>query len=626
MRVVKLVIKNFRGIKSADILLPTHGVLIGDNNVGKTTILEALDLVLGPDRLNRTSVIDEHDFYDGEYIKKSQSEELIDGEQKDKETPDSEKPKIEIEATIIDLTDEQKGWFMDYIDFLNSNDNTIYEYSENHDSSITDQENMFEAIRVTFEGWYDDEIDDFEAKTYFTRSLEEDVKPTLFTRKHKQVCGFLYLRSIRTGNRALSLERGSLLDIILRLYNVRPQMWEEIINRLDEVSIFEKGDDKGISGILESISASFDRYAPKEWSIDPHLKISKLTREHLKQVIIAFITTGGGKHSAPFYSQGAGTINMIVLAMLSKIASEKKNVIFAMEEPETAIPPYVQRRIVYQIRKLAPQSLFTSHSPYILEEFTTKETVLLNSKEKEIVLSNREGKEEVLLNRQEKGIVLLDRQKNGILSRKEIVVPVGIKMKKYQRNFRTLFCEGLLSSRVLIVEGLSDAMVLPEIIRHLADSQPDKYHPLELMGICVIDANGEGDIPALAQFYKDIGKEVIVVCDKQEKDNELKIKEYTDLFLMHDEKGIEDLVINGATDEALERYDNKFDWSSYTGKHIDEKDIKKKLKQLFCNNKGERFLLNLLLLQCKEYEIPEWLAKVVGDIMEKYAEDLITSH
>ena len=52
----------------ATVLLPRHAVLIGDNNTGKTTLLEALDLVLGPDRLNRQPPIDEHDFFRGNYL------------------------------------------------------------------------------------------------------------------------------------------------------------------------------------------------------------------------------------------------------------------------------------------------------------------------------------------------------------------------------------------------------------------------------------------------------------------------------------------------------------------------------------------------------------------------------
>ena len=48
--VSRLQIQNFRGIANATLLFPNHAVLVGDNNVGKSTIFEALDLVLGPDR------------------------------------------------------------------------------------------------------------------------------------------------------------------------------------------------------------------------------------------------------------------------------------------------------------------------------------------------------------------------------------------------------------------------------------------------------------------------------------------------------------------------------------------------------------------------------------------------
>lgn len=239
-----------------------------------------------------------------------------------------------------------------------------------------DAATITEALRVTFLGWYDPEEDDFEGKTYFTRSLTEDDRPELFSRKHKQVCGFLYLRSLRTGSRALSLERGSLLDIILRLKEVRPQMWEATLGTFAGISV--ANDPKlGISPVLESINTALKKYVPKEWGVEPHLKVSNLTREHLHKVITAFIATGDRDHSAPFYRQGTGTINMLVLAMLSQIAQDKQNVIFAMKEPETAIPPYAQKRIFHEVRKLASQTLFTSHSPYVLEEFAVEETVVL---------------------------------------------------------------------------------------------------------------------------------------------------------------------------------------------------------------------------------------------------------
>ncbi len=68
MRVRRLDISNFRGINSATIDFSGHTVLIGPNNSGKTTVLEALDLALGPDRTIGPDSVDEHDFFRDLYL------------------------------------------------------------------------------------------------------------------------------------------------------------------------------------------------------------------------------------------------------------------------------------------------------------------------------------------------------------------------------------------------------------------------------------------------------------------------------------------------------------------------------------------------------------------------------
>ena len=45
----------------------SHSLLVGGNAVGKSTVCEALDLVLGLERLYRRPVIDEYDFYAARY-------------------------------------------------------------------------------------------------------------------------------------------------------------------------------------------------------------------------------------------------------------------------------------------------------------------------------------------------------------------------------------------------------------------------------------------------------------------------------------------------------------------------------------------------------------------------------
>jgi len=46
MKLVEIDIQNFRGIKSLNIPIDRLTVLIGENNVGKSTVIEALKLVL----------------------------------------------------------------------------------------------------------------------------------------------------------------------------------------------------------------------------------------------------------------------------------------------------------------------------------------------------------------------------------------------------------------------------------------------------------------------------------------------------------------------------------------------------------------------------------------------------
>ena len=577
-------------------LLPKHAVLIGDNNTGKTTLLEALDLVLGPDRLNRQPPIDEHDFFQGKYLAEAAEAagEALRGEGADAELGAAqaavaaaddgvvevveavagEAPRIEIEVTIADLTEEQKGRFGDYIEFWDSASNTLY--GEPNLAGV-DAATISEALRVTFHGWYDPAEDDFEGKTYFTRSLTESERLIPFSKRDKQVCGFLYLRSRRTGSRALSLERGSLLDIILRLKEVRPQMWEDTISTLADYSV-ASDPELGISGVLESINAALKKYVPREWGIEPHLKVSNLTREHLRKVITAFIATGEGSHAAPFYRQGTGTINMLVLAMLSQIAEDKQNVIFAMEEPETAIPPYAQKRIVHEIRKLASQTLFTSHSPYVLEEFTIDETVVLG------------------------------RNPDGLLSQASVTLPKSIKLAAYRQNFRTRFSEGLLARRILVGEGATEAAAFPVVCRRLAELKSDIYSSLEALGICMVDAGSHNNIPDMAKLYREIGKRVFAICDKQDDRNKALIEAQVDLLLMHDEKGFEDLVLKNTSEEALKRFARLVDWPPHLATKYPDVEMvaPAALRDYFGWTKANWGIADFLA-QCNEAEIPKWL-------------------
>jgi putative ATP-dependent endonuclease of the OLD family len=578
MRIVKVTIKNFRGIKDGEILFPNHGVLVGDNNTGKSTILEAIDLALGPERMKHRPVIDEHDFYAGEYLAVETNIEIIS------------------EVIVSDLSEEQETYFKDNLEWWNKNTNTILTEPPIEE---TDAANVSSALRVKFIGSYDVEEDDFIGDTFYCSPVREDGTLAKFSTKDKRQCGFLILRTLRTGSRALSLERGSLLDIILDLREIKLKMWEEVLVQLRGLPI-AANPELGISTILTGIQEALRNFVPSEWGTDPQLKVTDLTRENLRKNLNAFIATGatkanGEKHIAPFKKQGTGTVNTLVLSMLSMIAELKKNVIFAMEEPEIAIPPHTQKRIISTIRKQSAQALFTSHSPYVLEEFDPSEVIVLQNT-------------------------------NGVIRSVPASFPDSIKRKQFKEQFRKKYCEALLSKRVLIAEGRTEYDSIPVAARRLNELDPSKYSSLEALGISLIDAESDSQIEPIGKLLKSLGKTVYAIYDRQEEAQKVKIEAAIDKGFESPFKTFEKLVLDGVPAIRLKTFAVSLvtdgDWPSHiTHTPSDtstDSEIKTALENYFKWAKGAAGAANLLE-GCTLNEFPDFI-KTTIEAIKTYAE------
>jgi putative ATP-dependent endonuclease of OLD family len=380
---------------------------------------------------------------------------------------------------------------------------------------------------VGFKGAYDAEDDDFNGATFFLSPQQDDGSYQKFRTADKRLCGFLFLRTLRTGRRALSLERGSLLDIILRLQERRLQMWEDILSQLRTLPVAEK-EELGIQNILSSVQDSVGKFVHSEWASSPHMRVSDLTRESLRRIVTVFMETGaqlgnGSMHAAPFQHQGTGTINTLVLALLSQIAELKQNVIFAMEEPEIAIPPHTQKRIVDCIRQQSAQALFTSHSPYVLEEFDPAN-------------------------------VLVVRREDGILTAEATVLPPAVKLKAYRTELKTRFCEALLARRVLIVEGRTEYDAIRSAARRLHELSPSEFRTLEGLGIAVVDAQSDSQVAPLGEYFGKLGKQVFALFDRQTPESKAIIEKAIPNSFENPEFGFEDLLLKQCGESALRRF------------------------------------------------------------------------
>ena len=148
MRIRRLQLANFRGVAKGTVAFLGHTVIIGGNSVGKSTMREALDLLLGPDRLSRWSPIDEHDFFERRYLDE-----------------DGVPIPIEMEVVLTDLTDDVLTRFRTHREYWNTATSGLLD--ETATPEDVDGDDVVPALRIRFEGVYDVEEDEFRAETYF---------------------------------------------------------------------------------------------------------------------------------------------------------------------------------------------------------------------------------------------------------------------------------------------------------------------------------------------------------------------------------------------------------------------------------------------------------------------------
>ena len=573
--------KNFRSVASGEILFPGHTAVIGGNSVGKSTMCEALDLCLGPDRLSRSNPVNEHDFYQRRYI-----------------DADNTPIAIGLEVVITDLTADLETKFRAHREYWNTETNSLLD--ENAEPEDTEPDNVIPALRLKFEGLYDKEEDEFTAETFFASPPpEDDVSRARVTRSAKRSFGFIYLRALRTGSRALSLERGSLLDVILRLKDDdRSAMWEQTLNALE-------GLDPPIDSIpqlrdvLDEIDVRVRRFV--NMSEDDRafqLYPSSLTRDDLRKSITLFGASARSNAQVPYWRLGSGVINALVFSLLTFIAELKVNVIFAMEEPEIAIPPHTQRRIVQFLQKNMNQSILTTHSPFVLEQFSPE------------------------------NVVLLERDTNGSLGASQIEVS-GIKGKTYRGNLRRILAESMLGNGVICVEGVSDAEVLYAASNVLENYDEElSYTPLDLSGVTVVQCEGDGGILSYGQFFKGLGLETYAFYDLQKNaaiKNDIEALfdrawelEHTGIeYLLAEETDID--VVRGFLEEAS-------DWDDYPynrrrpelyeyDEDLDDDDIRAITKRVLKVRKGSGYAEKLVEM-CSDEDLPEIISIALNAISE----------
>jgi putative ATP-dependent endonuclease of the OLD family len=467
VQVVRLILDRFRSIRTATLYFSGHTLIVGANNIGKSTICEALDLVLGPDRLNRFPPVQEYDFYNAHYLEE-----------------DGSSVPASVEVVLVGVSAELERACATHLEFWHVNEKRLLTEGE---ISAAKPPEVVRCLRLLTTALYNSEDDEFEAATTFAHGTSNfDGSPEKVGRRIKRLFGFLYLRTLRTGSRALSLERGSLLDIIIRLQGTGTALWERSITRLRNLTPPIGDEAAELTPVLRSIEERLGAYIPLLAPGDTtKLFVSQLTRDHLRKTLSFFLSTNADQTPVPFQESGTGTLNTLVLALLSFVADIKaENVIFAMEEPETALPPHTQRRVANYLLAQTAQCFVTSHSPYVIEKFDPEQ------------------------------INILRRDATGAVTTTVVAAAANLKSKHYRRHARRGLAEAMLGRGVIVAEGVTEAAALNATAEKMEAVDPTKW-PLDLAGVTVFSVDGDGDMPTFGIFFKTLGLGTYAFYDKK---------------------------------------------------------------------------------------------------------------
>lgn len=336
-----------------------QSVLIGPNNCGKSTIIDALALVLGRDRMVRN--LTEHDFYGS--------------------NPNSDQ-RIKIVVTLVGFENNDPDYNLEWFregravpKWYDPNEKVVEPEKNSPDHLLAAQIAFFarfdwedltiESIRCFYD---DDSIED-----PFDDELVVKVPSGLLSE-----IGFFLVPTSRTWEKMISFGSELFKRVIT---NIGQVPGEVIIKERDRLRNPDTPLDstKELGEMVNRINQDLSRLFPQHPKLQ--LRLTRTDCESLLETIIPHYELDDG-FSLPASRHGTGILSLQTIMLLLEYGrfriEQGKNLIIAVEEPEIHLPPGLQRILLHRIESVTDQSITTTHSPNIAAYYRPTEVFVLS--------------------------------------------------------------------------------------------------------------------------------------------------------------------------------------------------------------------------------------------------------
>ena len=341
MIVSKLKIYNFRRFKSENgqpgLQIEFHrglNALIGENDSGKTAVIDALKLVLLTQSNEYIRPVDE-DFY-----------KPIDGEAC---------TEFKIDCTITEFSQNEAKNFIEYLIFR-KNDNKIEYLLELHYRAWREGNKIFQELRIG--------------------DVENGVS---IDGKARDLLKAVYLKPLRDAEREMRSGRSSRISQILLSHPVFKDKKEHKILDIfqeanEKIEKFFINDYEG-KQILQTIRNNLEAFNDKTQASNAELKTSDI---RLKAILESLSL------NAPELNPGLGELNLLFIAaelLLLKEDSDGGMKLALIEELEAHLHPQAQLRLISYLQneynENDVQIIISTHSPILASKINLKNLILM---------------------------------------------------------------------------------------------------------------------------------------------------------------------------------------------------------------------------------------------------------
>ncbi|MFH6965106.1 ATP-dependent endonuclease [Flavobacterium plurextorum] len=540
MYISKLVIKNYRTFDDFTIELKPLTLIVGENNIGKSNLLDSIGLIFGQDvSYTKRRILEVSDFNYKEILRfKSQVLDFT------IPIEDIILPEIFIEATLTGWDEDQESVIGEWYSNASFSEATLtYRFAPGprfkRQEELQNQRNFIQKfINEHTQEVYDNllpsaklDLINFPISKYFYTIYGGSSSSTSANMYHLNQMKFELLDALRDACTELVASHNSRL--LFRILNSKEEeKYQDLKGQL--VGLQQAINDNetlqeikaGISLQLDKISLTNDDTSNIVDLIFSLPDVSDL----LKKISLIY-----GDNPIRIERNGTGRNNLLFISLVLSYVEDVTRGhssyfrVVGLEEPESHLHPNLQDHLAHNIESLIKiegkkefrkdiQLLITSHSTHITTKIDFENTVVLY-RDGDKIASH----------------YVLDGFSDNALGRKQI---------KYLNKYLDAVNSNIFYSRkIILVEGISEKLLIPVFFERIMN------HSTEKSSCCVVNVNGLAFSYFLEIIKNGFFQKCLVLTDR---DSDTKAKDRAD-NLAEKYKGVSQIKVGITVDTTFEK-------------------------------------------------------------------------